>query len=411
MVTDAQARAAKPKERDYKLGAGEGLYLLVCPNGRKYWKLKYRFAGKEKKLSLGVYPAVSLKEARTLVAEAKAKLRQDINPSEQKRTDKAAKRVAAESSFQAITDEWMATHLEDKSVSHQRRTRATLNNRLLPFLGKRPLSEITAPELLDVLRKAESAGRIDQAHRARQLFGQISKYAIQTGRIERDVAANLKGALKSVATKHYAALTEPADVGRLMLAIDGYRGTPIVMAALRISPLLMARPGIIRQMEWSEIDYEASTWIIPAEKMKEPRDHVVPLSTQALAILEDVRPFSMRSRYVFPSARGEGRCLSENTIRVALRTMGYTNDQMTPHGFRAMARTMLDEILGVRPDFLEHQLHHAVKDPNGRAYNRTQFLPDRADMMQRWADYLDELRLAADHNNVVVGAFKNRERQ
>ena len=392
MLTDAKARAAKPKDKDYKLAAGEGLYLLVRTNGGKYWKLKFRFGGKERKLSFGVYPAVSLREAREKATEAKTLLRQGINPSEQKRLNKAAKLLAEASSLSAISAEWMATHIEDKSASHQKRTKATLARHLLPYLGDRPLAEITAVELLAVLRRAESAGLIDSAHRARQLFGQIARYAIATGRIDKDVAADLKGALKSVKTRHYAALTSPEEVGRLMAAIDAYTATPVVMAALRISPLLLARPGEIRHMEWSELDLSTFTWTISAAKMKMGGDHIVPLSTQALSILEEIRPFTGHGRYVFPSARKQGRPLSENGIRVALRTMGYTNEQMTPHGFRAMARTLLDEALGVRVEYIEHQLAHEVKDATGRAYNRTKFLPQRAEMLQQWADYLDELK-------------------
>ena len=396
LFTDALGRAAKPKEKEYKLAAGEGLYLLVRPNGRKFWKLKYRYVGKEQKLSLGAYPNVSLREARDLAKEAKSLLRQGVNPSEQKRLDKYARRTAEANSLTAISQEWISTHIEDKSASHQRRTRATLNRHLLPLLGNRPLSEITAPELLAVLRRTESAGLIDSAHRARQLFGQIARYAIATGRLERNVAADLKGALKSISTRHYAAITNPADVGRLMLAIEAYRATPVVMAALRISPLLMARPGEIRHMEWAEIDFQDSLWTIPAEKMKRRKDHLVPLAKQSLVILKEIWPYTNRGKYVFPSARAQGRPLSENGIRVALRTIGYTNDEMTPHGFRAMARTLLDEALGVRVEFIEHQLAHEVKDATGRAYNRTKFIAHRFEMMQRWADYLDELKKGAD---------------
>ena len=393
MFTDALVRAAKPKKKEYKLAAGEGLYLLVRPSGRKFWKLKFRYAGKEQKLSLGAYPVVSLREARVAVKEAKSLIQMGINPSEQKRLDKYALRASEANSFRTISEEWIVTHIEDKSPSHRRRTLATLDRHLFPILGNRPFSEITAPELLAVLRKPESADLIDSAHRARQLFGQIARYAIATGRLEINVAADLKGALKSTSTRHYAAITNPADVGRLMLAIDTYRATPVVMAALRISPLLMVRPGEIRHMEWAEIDFQNSLWTIPAEKMqKSKKDHLVPLAKQSLTILKEIWPYTNRGKYVFPSARSRGRPLSENGIRVALRTIGYTNDEMTPHGFRAMARTLLDEELGFRVDYIEHQLAHRVKDATGRAYNRTQFVSQRQDMMQRWADYLDDLK-------------------
>ena len=257
-----------------------------------------------------------------------------------------------------------------------------------------------------MLRKIEGSGKIETAHRVKQLVSQIMRYAIVTGRAESDPAAALTGALKSPNKKHFAAITTPKEAGQLMAAIDNYQGTAVVCAALKLSPLLFCRPGELRTLEWADLNWDEKRIEIPAERMKIKEPHIIPLSTQALTILNELQLLTGRHRYVFPSARGASRPLSENGVRTALRTMGYDNTQMTAHGFRAMARTLLDEVLGFRIDWIEHQLAHAVKDANGRAYNRTKHLPQRAEMMQRWADYLDQLRTAALTSNVVTGNFK-----
>jgi integrase len=404
-LTAPAVKEAKPKEKAYKLADGGGLFLLVNPKGAKYWRFKYRFGGKEKNLALGVYPEVSLKQAREKHQEARQKLSQGIDPSEIRKIEKLTRHLANEDSFEAIATEWFNQLMPEKSKSYRDRTGRILEKDLYPFIGKRPIASITAPELLATLRRIESRGANDIAHRAKQTAGQVFRYAVATGRAERDPSSDLKGALKPRNKKHHAALTEPKDVGRLLVAIDGFDGTQVVKTALQLSPLLFQRPGEIRNMEWAEIDWELKRWELPAKKMKMKLPHIVPLSKQVLALLEELHPLTGRGKYVFPSARGRSRALSENGVRTALRTIGYTNEQITPHGFRAMARTILDEVLGYRVDWIEHQLAHAVKDPNGRAYNRTSHLAAREKMMQEWADYLDQLRITALSSNVVSGTF------
>ena len=279
-----------------------------------------------------------------------------------------------------------------KSDSHRTRTWRLLKNDLFPPLGRRPIADISPPELLKALRRVESRGAVDTAHRAHQTSGQVFRYAIATGRAERDPSADLRGALKVHVKKHHAAITEPKELGKLLISIEAFSGTPVVKAALELSALLFVRPKELRHMEWEEIDWDQALWQIPAEKMKMKQPHIVPLSTQAITILEEIHSLTGRGKYVFPSARGASRPLSENGVRVALRTMGYDNNTMTAHGFRATARTILDEVLCFRVDLIEHQLAHTVRDPNGRAYNRTKHLPQRIEMMQKWADYLDSLQ-------------------
>lgn len=385
-------KQAKPKEKDYKLTDERGLFLLVKTNGSKYWRQKYRFGGKEKLIAHGVYPDISLARARELRDEARTQIANGTDPNAVKRAQKWNMGVDGANSFRTVATEWFQTRMCDKSKSHQDRTWRALEKDLFPTLGNQPISGITAPELLYTLRKIESRGAIETAHRAKQTAGQIFRYAIVTGRAERDPSADLKEALKSPKTTHLAAITEPKEVGKLLRAIDNYRGTPTVMTALKLSPLLFCRPGELRNMEWQEINWEEERWELPAEKMKMKQPHIVPLSRQALGILKELQPLTGRGRYVFPSPRGASRPLSENGVRTALRSMGYDNETMTPHGFRAMARTLLDEVLEFRIEWIEQQLAHAVKDANGRAYNRTKHLVQRKEMMQVWADYLDVLK-------------------
>jgi len=405
-LTAVAANQAPPKDKPYKLADEKGLYLHVMPNGSKYWRLKYRFGRTEKVLALGVHPETNLKAAREKREEARKLLSNGIDPSDVKRAQKAIQGEAAENSFKAVALEWFARKMADKSQGHQVRTMRALEKDLFPVIGNHPIGSITPPQLLAALRRIESRGAVETAYRAKQTAGQIFRYAVATGRAERDPSADLKGALATHTKKHLAAITDPKEVGKLLLAIDQYIGTPTVKAALQLSPLLFQRPGELRQMEWTEIDWEKEQWELPAEKMKMGQPHIVPLSKQALEILREIQRLNGTRRYVFPSARGASRPLSENGVRTALRTMGYDNDTMTPHGFRAMARTILDEVLGFRPDHIEHQLAHAVKDPNGRAYNRTKYLEQRRKMMQTWADYLDRLKLEASTTNVVAGNFK-----
>lgn len=403
-LTATQIKHAKPTDKQCKLSDGDGLYLLVHPNGSKYWRFDFRFAGKRKTLSLGVYPDVSLLEARKAHQDARANLRKGINPAETKKVAKQTQHLTDQNTFEAIAREWFSTKMCDRSKSHQDRTLRALEKDLFPYLGDRPITGITASDLLNTLRRIESRGAVETAHRAKQTTGQVFRYAVVTDRAERDPSADLKGALKNPKRKHLAAITDPVEVGKLMVAIDGFRGTAVVRAALRLSPLLFQRPGEIRAMEWSELNWAEKRWEIPAVKMKMGHAHIVPLSEQALSILQEIQLLTGRGRFVFPSARGASRCLSENGVRTALRTLGYDNDTISPHGFRAMARTLLDEVLGYRPDWIEHQLAHAVKDPNGRAYNRTSHLQGRKEMMQGWADYLDELKQTALGKQVPTAA-------
>lgn len=391
-LTDLAIRKAVPRDKPYRISDSKGLALLIHSNGGKYWQLRYRFAGKGKLLALGVYPEISLAEARSRRDDARKLLSNDVDPSQHRKIIKATKVEAAANSLRAVGQEWFAKQKLKWSDVHIAKVWSVLDKDLFPWLGDRPIADIKPPELLAVLRRIESRGAIETAHRAKQIAGRVFRYAVATGRAERDPSHDLSGALTPKIKGHLAALTDPKEVAALLEAIEGFYGTPVVRAALRLSPYLFVRPGELRHMEWAEINWEESRWEIPAEKMKMRMQHIVPLCSQALAILRELEPLTGRGKYVFPSARGASRPLSENAVRVALRTLGFTNEQMTPHGFRAMARTILDEVLGYRVDWIEHQLAHAVKDANGRAYNRTSHLNDRKTMMQGWADYLDSLK-------------------
>lgn len=407
-LTDAAIRAAKPSDKPIRKFDSGGLYLEIAPNGGKWWRLKYRFEGKEKRLSLGVYPDVLLAGhkdkatgewidgARDKRDQARQMLANGIDPGAQRRAAKAANREQAENSFEAVAREWIAKFAPNWAASHGEKNLRRLEVDIFPWLGARPIADVTAPELLSVLRRIEGRGAGESAHRARQVCGQIFRYAIATGRATRDPSADLRGALAPVRPVHLAAITEPQAIGALLRAIDGYHGHLITKSALRLAPLVFVRPGELRAAEWAEIDLARAAWNIAAERMKLRLPHLVPLSTQAIEILKELHPLTGKGRYVFPSARTSLRPMSNNAILAALRRMGIPKEQMTGHGFRALARTVLDEVLGVRPDYIEHQLAHAVRDPLGRAYNRTSHLPERRVMMQQWADYLDKLKAGAD---------------
>ena len=375
---------------------GGGMYLLVTAAGR-YWRMNYRFAGKRKTLALGVYPAVSLAEARKRRDKAREQLARDIDPSAAKREERQTKADLAANTFELVARTWLAkTAVKRKAVTQERIT-TLLEHDVFPFIGGMPIHTIGTRDVLDkAVRKIEARGSIDTAHRAKQICGQIFRYAVAVGLAERDVTADLRGALADIPKSHFSAITEPKQAGELMRSIFGYAGHPVTVAALKLTPLVFVRPGELRTAEWAEIDLEAAEWRIPASKMKMKIDHIVPLSTQAMEILRSVHSISGHGRYVFPSLRTGERPMSDNTINAALRGLGYSKEVHTAHGFRAMARTIMDEVLGERVDFIEHQLAHTVKDPNGRAYNRTAHLPARKEMMQRWADYLGKLRVGAD---------------
>jgi integrase len=394
-LSDIQVKNVKPAPKDVKLFDGGGLFLLITPTGGKLWHMKYRFNGKEKKLAFGAYPSITLADARQRREDARKLLANGVDPGDVKKAQKAAGELQAENSFEVIAREWHAKFLTGKSDSYRDKMLANFERDVFPWIGKRPIIEIKAPELLAMLRRIESRGSLETAHRTRSACGQVFRYAVATGRADRDPAADLKGALPPYKKGHHAAITEPKQVSELLRAVDAFECSFVVKCALRIAPYVFVRPGELRRAEWSEIDLDAAEWNIPAEKMKMNNAHLVPLSSQAVAILRELQPLTGRGKYVFPCHRTTLRPMSENAVLAALRRMGYDKDEMTGHGFRAMARTILDEVLQVRPDYIEHQLAHAVKDPNGRAYNRTAHLAERKKMMQTWADYLDGLKSGA----------------
>lgn len=405
---DVIIRSTKPTEKTQRLNDGDGLYLLIKPNGAKWWRLDYCISGKRKTLSVGVYPDIGLKEARDRADEARRLVATGIDPSDIRKASKAEqaksleadRRIAAGlpaiDSFEEIAREWFTKFSIEWTPSHADKIIRRLERDIFPWIGRQPIASITAPELLAVLRRIESRGALETAHRAHQNCGQIFRYAIATGRADRDPSPDLRGALPSVKQSHHAAITDPKAIGELLRAIDSYQGYFVTKCALRIAPLVFVRPGELRKAEWTEINLDQAEWNIPAERMKMCEPHLVPLSTQAVEILRELQALTGDSRFVFPGARTNGRPMSDNAILAALRRMGFAKDEMSGHGFRAMARTILDEVLQVRPDYIEHQLAHAVRDPNGRAYNRTAHLAERRKMMQLWADYLDKLKTGAE---------------
>lgn len=370
---------------------GHGLFLLVKAAG-KYWRMNYRFADKQKTLALGVYPEVSLLKARKRREEAKELLADNIDPAQAKRHEKLAKITSAEFTFEKVSNQWLAKTKANRAASTQTKITSWLENHVYPLIGKMPISALGPRDVLATVQKIEARGAVESAHRVKQLCGQIFRYAVAIGAAERDVTVDLKGALSVAKRKNFAAITDPKEVAILLKAINSYSGHPFAVAALKLSPLFFVRPGELRSAEWKEFDLEKAEWCIPGSKMKMGLDHIVPLSSQALEILTPLHKLTGHRKYVFPSIRTDERCMSENTINAALRGLGFDKDKMTGHGFRAMARTIMDEVLGERVDLIEHQLAHAVIDPNGRAYNRTAHLPARREMMQRWADYLDVLQ-------------------
>ena len=391
-LSDTKIRALKPRERKYIEADEKGLAIEVTPTGAKRWVFRFRLHGKRPEMALGLYPDVPLKRARELRDEARKYVAEGIDPRDVKRARKESALEANRNSFAAVAEEWFAAKMAHLSKSSKDRAHLALSRDLNPYLGKRPISEITPPEVLRCLRRIESRGTLETAHRVKRVASQVFRFAVATGKADRDPTTDLTGALTPTKKKHLAAITEPAEVGRLMVAIDGYQGTPVVRTALKLSPLLFCRPGELRKLEWSEINWEASQIELPGEKMKMGAPHIIPLAEQSLALLRELESLTGRGTYVFPSARGRSRPLSDNGVRTALRSLGYDNETMTAHGFRAMARTLLDEVLGFRVEYIEHQLAHEVKDTLGRAYNRTKHLPQRAAMMQKWADYLDSLK-------------------
>lgn len=390
MLTDTKIRNLKPRSKSYRKADAAGLCIEVSTTGSKYWRYRYRCAGKPNMISLGEYPAVTLAEARARRDEARRLLAAGVDPSEQRKAGKRAAKIATRRTFGRIAAEW----LDKQPFAPVTRAKAIWMLELAPELRDRPIADISPPEVLTVLMDIEARGTHETAHRVKQRIGQVFRYAIATGRAERDVTSDLRGALTPVVSTSRAAIIDPAQVGELLRAIDGYQGQPATQAALRLAPLLFVRPGELRAMEWVELDLGAGEWRIPAGKTKMRSPHVVPLATQAVAILEDLKPLTGRYRYVFPSLRTADRPMSENTINAALRRLGYDKATMVGHGFRAMASSILNE-QGWPSDVIERQLAHAERNKVRAAYNRAQHLPERRRMMQHWADYLDGLRQGA----------------
>ncbi|WEN15734.1 integrase arm-type DNA-binding domain-containing protein [Rhodanobacter sp. AS-Z3] len=390
MLTDTKLRALKPRASAFRIADTNGLCIEVRPTGAKAWRYRYRHAGSASIITLGEYPFMSLAEARAERDKARALLRGGANPAYVARAQRALQAEHTANTFEAIATEFLAKREKEGmgagSVIRARR----LIEKDLASIGNLPITEVTAVGLLAALRKLEQRGIVETAHRARGLAGQVFRYAIATGRLERNPAGDLAGALEQPQTKHFASITEPVKIGELLRAIENYSGSPVTVAALKLAPLVFVRPGELRKAQWADIDLEATEWRYTASKTHTP--HLVPLSKQAVAILRELHPLTGRHEYVFPGVRSVQRPMSENTVTAALRYMGFSNETMSGHGFRAMARTVLDEVLHFRPDYIEHQLAHAVRDPNGRAYNRTAHLAERRKMMQAWADYLDGLR-------------------
>lgn len=403
-LTDTGIRKAKHTDKPRKLTDGAGLYLLLNPKGSRWWRWDYRYLGKRKTLSMGTYPDTGLADARSRRDEARKLLAAGVDPGENRKATRAATEDRAANSFEVVGREWFGKQKANWVKGHADKILLRLENDIFPWLGSRPIADVTAKQLLTTINRIVDRGAVESAHRALQNCGQVFRYAIVTGRAERNPAADLRGALPTVKPTHHAAITDPDKVGGLLRAIDVYVGTFVTKCALRLAPLVFVRPGELRQAEWGEIELDDAAWNIPGEKMKMGEPHLVPLSEQAVAILRELQPLTGRGRYVFPSARSPKRPMSNNAVLSALRRMGFDKDEMSGHGFRAMARTILDETLHFRPDYIEHQLAHAVRDPNGRAYNRTAHLAERRKMMQAWADYLDALK--ADTGKVLV--FKQK---
>jgi len=399
-LTDAAIRNAKPAAKPVRLFDGGGLYLEVAPSGGKWWRFKYRFGGKEKRFSFGVYPDVSLKDAREKRDAARKLLAQGVDPGEERKATRATE--SGEGSFEAVAREWHGKFAATEwSETHAKNILNRMEKNIFPWLGPRPVGEIMAPEIIKVFRMVESRGHLETLHRTLANCGQVFRYAIATSRATVDPTYKMNEAFPKPIKRHFSAIVDPHGAAPLLRAIDEYHGTYVVKCALQLAPLVFLRPKELRLAEWSEFDFERAEWVIPIGRMKRTRRdkeanpkevHVVPLARQAVEILRELFQVTGDGRLVFPSERGKGRAISDATLTNALRRMGYGKDEMHVHGFRAMARTMLRQNLGIEPEWIERQLSHAVDNPLGRAYDRTTFLPERRKMMQTWADYLDELK-------------------
>ena len=402
-LTDVQVKNAKPKEKDYKLADGFGLVLLVKKTGGKLWHFNYTFGGKQLLLSLGTYPEITLAEARQRREDARKLLAHGISPGEARKAEKQSQTQQAET-FESIALEWYNRQVPVWAATHAATVIARLKRDVFPHVGARPIAELKATDMLQVFRRIEAREKIETAHRVKSICGQVFRYAVATGRAERDCTADLRGTLTPVIPKHHAALTDPKDVAPFLRAIDDYNGSFVVKCAMRLSALVFLRPGELRLAEWTEFDLDAGEWNVPIERMKlkkrlkesrKGEKHLVPLARQAIDVLKELQKVTGSGRYLFPSMNTTLKPISDATVNQAIRRMGYEKGEMTAHGFRAMARTILEEVLHVQPEIIEHQLAHVVRDSLGRAYNRTTHLAARKKMMQTWADYLDTLKSGA----------------
>ncbi|MDL2216261.1 integrase arm-type DNA-binding domain-containing protein [Desulfovibrio sp. OttesenSCG-928-M14] len=390
-LTATQVANAKAKANMYKMFDGGGLFLQVNPSGGKHWKMKYRKNdGKEGLLTFGSYPAVTLEQARKMRDEAKSQKAVGVDPGVARREEKAERMTMAKNTFEAVTREWMEVHATKVKPQTLHIYKVLLEKSVFPLIGKMPIREMKAPDFLEMLRRLESQRQLYSVKRISIVCGLIMRFAVATGRADADPMPSLRGSLKAHKTKHLASTTDPKQVGRLLRTIDAYQGSFVVSCALKIAPYVFVRPGELQHARWEDIDFEACEWRYTTSKTNTP--HIVPLAPQVMKILKDLHDLTGHQEWVFPSMRQRGEPMGKTTILAALRAMGITDEEMTPHGFRAMARTLLDEVLGERYDLIEHQLAHMVRDPNGRAYNRTVHLVERKRMMERWANYLDELR-------------------
>lgn len=398
-LSDVKVRNAKPAEKQIKLSDGDGMYLLITPNGGKCWRLKFRFGGKEKVLALGTYPEISLADARQRREDARKLLAKGVDPGAVKAAQKAAKGDLAANTFEIIAREWHAEHMKVKKISeeHAVNTMNRLEKDVFPWIGKKPILEVKASEIKAVLDRIKDRGVVETARRVKTIIGQVYRHAIKTDRAMYDITAGLKGHLPSVrdTRKHMSAITDPKELAPLLKAIDIYSGSFIVRCALKIAPMVFVRPGELRKAEWSEFDFEKREWIIPAEKMKMKVAHIVPLSDQVIEVLEELKPLTGSGRYLFPSVRTTQRPMSDNTINAAFKRMGFDGDTIVGHGLRATARTLIHEVLGFTPDAIEAQLAHIVPDRLGRAYNRTSHLAERRKIMSQWSEYLEGLKQGA----------------
>lgn len=391
-LTDMKVRNAKAKDKLYRLFDGRGLYLEVNPNGGKYWRFKYIFEGRERRMGFGVYPDIGLSDARERREEARKLVAKGVDPAEQRKAEKASR--AGGDSFETIAREWHARNLHTWTEKHGAAILRRLELNMFPWLGKKPIDHIKAPHLLEVLQRMEARGALETAHRVRAVCGQVFRYAIVTGRLETDPSINLRGAIPPPKHQHFPTILDPKEIGGLLRAIDGYEGSFMVKCALQLTPLLFVRPGELRHAEWAEFNLDKGEWRIPAEKMKMRAPHIVPLSKQAVRILRQLEPLTNHgslARYLFPSVRSMLKPMSDNTLLAALRRMGYEKEVIVTHGFRAMASSHLNE-QGWNRDAIERQLAHGERNTVRAAYNHAEYLPERRKMMQAWADYLDELR-------------------